>query len=180
MKLGTAAALGFLGVTCLVSTVVVAADIEENALHSPWLPDPDRTPGAINPAINQGNIATTICDHGVWSTKSERPPPQYTGALKREQLNDWGYADKNPRHYEEDHLISLEIGGAPVGDKNLWPEPYAGKWGAHVKDKLEDRLNELVCNHTLTLVQAQTAIATNWITAYQRYVLNMPETATAP
>ena len=74
-------------------------------------------------------------------------------------------------------MISLEIGGAPRDPKNLWPETWNGVYGAHVKDKLEDRLHKLVCNHTITLKQAQDSIATNWIAAYKRYVLNMPETA---
>jgi hypothetical protein len=28
---------------------------------------------------------------------------------------------------------------------NLWPEPYAGRWGARTKDVLENKLHELVC-----------------------------------
>jgi hypothetical protein len=28
----------------------------------------------------------------------------------------------NPKDYEEDHLISLELGGAPRDPKNLWPQ----------------------------------------------------------
>ena len=55
-KSGTIASLVFLGSLCMASTVVIAADIQENALHSSWLPDSDRTPGAINPAITQANI----------------------------------------------------------------------------------------------------------------------------
>jgi len=31
------------------------------------------------------------------------------------------YVDKAPSHYEEDHLISLELGGNPRDPKNLWP-----------------------------------------------------------
>ena len=28
---------------------------------------------------------------------------------------------------EEDHLISLEVGGNPFDARNLWPEPYKTK-----------------------------------------------------
>lgn len=151
-----------------------SADTMQESHH--WLPDPSRTPGAINPAITQANIHSTICKAG-WSTKSIRPPTFYTNALKRKDLRQWGYADKNMRHYELDHLISLEIGGAPADTKNLWPEPYAGQWGARTKDKLENRLHKLVCNGTLTLKQAQVAISHNWIEAYKRYVLHQPQVA---
>jgi len=51
----------------------------------------------------------------------------------------------------------------------LWPEPYAAAEGARVKDKIENKLHDLVCSRQLSLRAAQSAIATNWWTAYQRY-----------
>jgi hypothetical protein len=74
-------------------------------------------------------------------------------------------------NFEEDHLIPLELGGHPTDPKNLWPEPYASNTGARVKDKLENALYELVCNGSVTLKTAQKAMATNWYTAYLKYVL---------
>jgi hypothetical protein len=71
---------------------------------------------------------------------------------------------------ELDHLIPLELGGAPRSIRNLWPESAAGAWGYHSKDRLENRLKRLVCDHVLALRAAQRAIATNWISAYRRYV----------
>jgi hypothetical protein len=44
------------------------------------LPDPVRTPGALNPEVTQETIGTTICVRG-W-TRKVRPPPAYTHALK--------------------------------------------------------------------------------------------------
>jgi len=61
------------------------------------------------------------------------------------------YADQNPRHYEEDHLIPLEIGGNPTDVRNLWPEPRNSEHSAGEKDKLENRLHELVCAQRLIL-----------------------------
>ena len=52
------------------------------------LPDPVRTPGAVNPAVTQETIYSTICRSG-WSA-SVRPPAAYTGALKRRQLRELG------------------------------------------------------------------------------------------
>jgi hypothetical protein len=72
---------------------------------------PTHTPGARYSKVTQGTIKTTICVKG-W-TATIRPPSSYTSALKRVQLVVWQYADTNQAHYEEDHLISLELGGAP-------------------------------------------------------------------
>lgn len=138
------------------------------AVAAHWLPTHSLTPGATNAAVTQANLKTTICRRGGY-TKSIRPPMQYTSALKRRQLAH-GYTDKNMRDYEEDHLISLEIGGNPRDPKNLWPEPYKGTWGAHVKDKLEDQLHKLVCAGKIPLKTAQHEIATDWIRAYNKYV----------
>jgi hypothetical protein len=44
----------------------------------------------------------------------------------------------------------------------LWPESYwTEPWNAHLKDKLEDRLHELVCSGQIPLEQAQKEIATD-------------------
>ena len=54
---------------------------------------------------------------------------------------------------------------------NLWPEPTSSSaWNAHVKDALEERLHQLVCAGELDLPTAQQAIATDWITAYKKYL----------
>jgi hypothetical protein len=78
--------------------------------------------------------------------------------------------------HEVDHLISLELGGSNV-IRNLWPEPYAGKWGARTKDVLENRLHELVCEGRLVLASAQHQEARDWIAAYRRYVGSAPSTS---
>ena len=55
---------------------------------------------------------------------------------------------------------------------NLWVEPPDNPDAttvANTKDKLENRLNSLVCSGQLTLAAAQQAIAGNWVAAYQRY-----------
>jgi hypothetical protein len=57
---------------------------------------------------------------------------------------------------------------------NLWPEPYAGRWGAGTKDVLENRLHDLVCAGALTLAYAQHIEARNWVATYKRYVGTPP------
>src|SRR5207245_1550254 len=78
------------------------------------------TPGTLDPDVPQVNIHSTICVPG-W-TATIRPPPDYTDALKVKQMREYGETGP-PSAYEEDHLISLELGGAPRDPRNLWPEP---------------------------------------------------------
>ena len=132
------------------------------------LPDNTRTPGVANPDVTQENIDQSICVSG-W-TKKIRPPTNYTNELKRQQIVEYSYADKKPGNYEEDHLISLQLGGHPTDPKNLWPQPYNQACGARIKDVLETRLKRLVCDRKLPLADAQKAIATNWVAAYKTYV----------
>ncbi len=137
-----------------------------------YLPIHSLTPGAIDSAVTQSNISTTICVLGY--TKTVRPPVSYTTPLKRAQLagSYSRYNDLMTKDFEEDHLIPLELGGAPKNPKNLWPEPWNGSAGARMKDRLENKLHLLVCSEKLSLATAQRAIARDWLTAYSKYVLN--------
>jgi hypothetical protein len=129
------------------------------------------TPGALNPAVTQANIKANVCKAN-WTT-TVRPTVTYTNKLKATQLATtyksfvaiYGAAAAN---YEEDHLISLQLGGSPTDPKNLWPEPYVGD-NAHKKDVVETALKRLICSGGITLADAQKAIATDWITAYNKY-----------
>jgi hypothetical protein len=123
-----------------------------------------------NPKVTQANIKRTICKAG-W-TKTIRPPSSYTTALKLQQIEEYGYSNKRPGSYEEDHLISLQLGGDPHDPQNLWPQAYAGKCGARVKDVIETKLKRLVCapNPTITLEEAQQLISSNWVGAYIQFV----------
>jgi hypothetical protein len=132
------------------------------------LPNPSLTPGAINPEITQQNIHQTVCIKGY--TKTIRPPAHYTNKLKKRQLREYGYDDRNPRHFEEDHLIPLSIGGNPRDPHNLWPEPRLSVWNAAKKDDLEFTLYRMVCQNEISLADAQAEIASNWIEAWKRYV----------
>jgi hypothetical protein len=130
------------------------------------MPDPAVTPGATNPAVVQANIARTVCKAG-W-TKTIRPPASYTNKLKRTQLASGPYASNaKPGAFEEDHLISLELGGHPTDPRNLWPEPYKPKdgMGARVKDQVEGYLKREVCAGRSTLEEAQAAIL-EWEATY--------------
>ena len=136
------------------------------AFTNPFLP-PSFVPGAINPNVTQANIHKTICVHG-W-TKTVRPSSYYTTKLKKQQLKRLGYKDQKTRDYEEDHRVSLEVGGAPKSPKNLWPEPYNGKWNAHLKDKVENRIHEEICTGQITLKQGRSMLMGDWETVYKHF-----------
>src|SRR4051812_30007264 len=85
--------------------VVLAVIAAGSAMGQGALPDPSRTPGALNPAVTQDNVVSTICVRG-W-TRTIRPTREYTSALKRQQIRDFGYADPRMSDYEEDHLVPL-------------------------------------------------------------------------
>jgi hypothetical protein len=108
-----------------------------------------RTPGVLNPDVTEATITATICRHG-W-TATVRPPTSYTSALKLRQMA--AYRETGPPSgYQEDHLISLELGGHPTDPRNLWPEPYPR---ASDVDRVENELNARVCSGALTLAAAQ-------------------------
>jgi hypothetical protein len=135
------------------------------------LPKSNLTPGAINPAATQANLSTTVCRSG-WAT-SVRPPSAYTSALKLVQIVQYGYADRNPGDYQEDHLVPLELGGAPRDRRNLWPEPNVAvlvdgtQVGSTQKDALEDALHARVCAGQLALDEAQRMVAEDWVAAWE-------------
>lgn len=130
------------------------------------LPDPNCTPGALNPDVTQDTIDSTICVSG-W-TATIRPSTSYTNRLKAQGIIDYGYTDTSMSDYEEDHFIPLELGGSPTDPQNLWPEPHysTGSGGtSYTKDGVENKLKQAVCSGKASLADAQNAIATDWTTA---------------
>jgi hypothetical protein len=130
------------------------------------MPDPRCTPGALNPAVTQATLATTICRSG-W-TSTVRPSESVTEREKLASMQAYGDG-RGPSAYEYDHLVSLELGGAVNDARNLWPEPdYAAHSGFYLnpKDHLERALNRMVCNGTMPLKTAQRMIATEWVAAF--------------
>ncbi len=134
------------------------------------LPDPAITPGAINPAATQDNLATTVCMPG-WAA-TVRPPTAHA-ALKAAQILQYGYADRTSSHYREDYLVPLELGGAGRDVRNLWPQPNETTLpdgsiiGSKEKDELESALLAEVCDGSLSLADAQLMIEHDWIAAWE-------------
>jgi hypothetical protein len=119
--------------------------------------------------VTQATIGSTICSPGY--TSAIRPPESVTEPEKLASAAAYGYTGS--LHVAEyDHLISLELGGDPNDAANLWVEPPDSPTATSVansKDRLENRLNSLVCSGQMTLAAAQLAIAGDWVAAYQQY-----------
>jgi hypothetical protein len=107
------------------------------------------TPGVLNPDVTQATIGATVCKAG-W-TRTIRPPTSYTNDLKEKGLVQY-HLHGPLSAFQEDHLISLELGGNPTDPRNLWPEPYPR---AADVDRIENELNHKLCTGALTLAQAQ-------------------------
>ena len=122
------------------------------------VPDSRLTPGAALLASRQA-----VCTEA--NTKNKTVPV----ALQRKVFDAYGIRSAGLGDYEVDYLITPALGGAD-DIHNLWPQSYSATvWNAEVKDALEDRLRELVCDGTLDLREAQQEIAGNWIAAYKKY-----------
>jgi len=65
---------------------------------------------------------------------------------------------------EIDHIVSLELGGSN-DVANLFPERAPGY---HAKDKLENRMHDMVCSGQISLTAAQHQIAADWKALYRR------------
>jgi hypothetical protein len=140
--------------TALIAVALLLLGVAIVAPHgsapkSPYHADILRTPGVLNPDVTQANIASTICVRG-W-TKTIRPPTSYTNELKLKQMREYAVGGSRS-DYQEDHLISLELGGHPTDPRNLWPEPYPR---AFEVDAIENDLNARVCSGELSLEDAQ-------------------------
>jgi hypothetical protein len=85
-----------------------------------YLPNHERTPGAIDPKVTQENLHSTVCVAG-WS-RTVRPPASYTNSLKAKQSREIGLPG-HTHDYHEDHLVPLCAGGHPTDPRNLGRNP---------------------------------------------------------
>ena len=131
----------------------------QTAHESQIVPNPHLTPGEATLRSK-----SEVCQA---NEAERRPIPE---ALKHAVFAEYGMKDEPQDAYEVDFLITPELGGS-ASIRNLWPQPYSSRaWNAHVKDALEERLQQLVCSGDLDLSTAQREIATNWVDAYKKYV----------
>jgi len=180
-----AAALG------IASAVGVGAGLNQTSTAIPTthlamiLPDPLRTPGAVDPTVSQADI----CRNDWAPATSPGTPPHQGGTLtysqaarhtsqsvKEKAFAEYGLQDPhdNGQSYEVDHKIPLALGGRDVIE-NLWPQSRtAPGWNAWVKDRLEFRLYSLVCHRKagdpqVSLAEIQRDLEGDWTKAFAKY-----------
>ncbi len=130
------------------------------------LPDSACTPGAIFPDVT----AEQICQRGYSSSVRNVP-----AEVSREVYREYGITQRATVEFEVDHLVPLEAGGSN-DIANLWPELAEPQPGFHEKDQVENYLHDQVCAGAMSLLEAQRAIATNWLDVYQHLSPRAPAT----
>jgi hypothetical protein len=141
----------------LIAGLILIAGCTTHAAVAPL--DAKPTHGAVDPAVTQGNIHQTICVKGY--TAKVRPPLSYTAPIKRSEWMAAGHPGKIS-DYELDHIVPLEVGGAPRNQANLALQAWAGPQGAHAKDLVENRVHDKVCAGTVTLAAGQRCFLVDW------------------
>ena len=122
----------------------------------------------LNHDVNQGTLAETVCLSGY--TKTVRPSTTYTNRIKMRLLTEKGlHYEAKKGNYELDHIIPLALGGHPRNLSNLTLQLWDGHDGAKRKDRIEVKLQCLVCSGEVPLTVAQDAIWTDWKAAYSSY-----------
>ena len=116
------------------------------------LPDSVATPGAI------GTSDTAVVCHRT--TKALR---NVTPAMHRFIFQEYDIAWLTHQGYEDDHLISLELGGLN-DNSNRWPQPYPQ---AYSKDSVENWAHRKACSGRIDLRFIQRQIAEDWTVLYR-------------
>jgi hypothetical protein len=158
MRRGLAAVA--LAVTAMVAAGVAPVGAVGHApirhAHGYPLPDRHATPGKVA----RHAPPRKFCRSGYSARHRD-----VSESLRERVFAEYGISYAKHRHFEVDHLIPLELGGAN-GIKNLWPEH--GRI-PNPKDGVENRLHNLVCQHHLGVHKARHVIARNWVRAMKRY-----------
>jgi hypothetical protein len=124
------------------------------------LPERRCSPGAYYSGLTKA----VLCSRTFRTTAIRNVPTAAKHAVERE----YGMLPKSyGRSLEIDHIVSLELGGSN-DVANLFPEKLDAHPGYKAKDKLENKLHDLVCEGKMTLAAAQRQIAANWITPYAK------------
>lgn len=124
---------------------------------------------ALNPDVRQETIQQTICVPGY--TASVRPLTSYTNGVKAKLLRERAQDMAAASSYELDHKVPLALGGHPRNLSNLELQLWEGDTGAKKKDRIERRLQVLVCGGKVGLQAAQQAMYFDWQAAYREYLI---------
>ena len=145
---------------CEAGSSLAALAKEENPFSSsPFDGALPAIPGAIDPAITQANLDSTICDPAFLTRAALAPSWK---AEMRRRMVDQTYRGQDPALFELDQLVPIKLGGARMTAQNLWLQPWSGPTGAWNKNRIEDELHRQVCARQIPLNTAQQLIARDW------------------
>jgi len=130
------------------------------------VPDPSCTPGAVNPTLTLDVLRDSAFRTGPCVRDKA------TSAAKKYVTYSWYKTTKPPANTganqicEEDHLVSLELGGSDTL-ANIWPQCGPASVALNdrffkEKDLVENYLAAEVKAGTIDLASAQRGIATDW------------------
>ena len=122
------------------------------------LPNPKLTPGAVITTD-----ANNVC-------ASNAHAPVLTGAVQTAVYREYGDTSASAIHkHILDLLVPYDLGGAAV-KANLWPAATSGT-GFYQKVETDKIMRQMVFRGDVSLSQAQQALATNWYSAWLKYVV---------
>lgn len=141
----------------------------------PVVPDNQLTPG-VSATTDVNEICGKV--NGLTYSKQHR---KTTSKMKHDAFARYGLPyPKTPGQWEVDHRCELSIGCAD-DIRNLWPQPGAGTWNFHKKDKLEDLVHQHVCvKRDMTPADAQALFLApaDWRAGYCKFFADDPACAT--
>ncbi|MBV9870372.1 MAG: excalibur calcium-binding domain-containing protein [Frankiaceae bacterium] len=158
MRRGVVVAAVLAALMAALGTTDASASGDAHTRHEHGYPLPDRhaTPGKVA----HHAPPRKFCRSGYSSRHRS-----VSDSMRRRVFEEYGIAYSKHGHFEIDHLIPLELGGAN-GIKNLWPE--RGRI-PNAKDGLENELHNRVCQGQLSARHARRAIARDWVKAMKHY-----------
>jgi hypothetical protein len=121
-----------------------------------------------NTDVSAATLAQTVCTPGY--TRSVRPSTVFTNGIKKRLMRQQGLDfDTQKGEFELDHIVPLALGGHPRNLENFALQRWEGHGGAKRKDRLEVKLQCLVCSGAVPLEVSQDAIWLDWQIAYSTY-----------
>lgn len=147
-------------VACMSAIITHERTRSEKGRSEVW-PEPlfRLTPGATRPVT-----LADICPQREFADQD----PSVDASTEQAVFREYGVGKGSKGNYQVDYLISPQLGGTS-DIRNLWPQPYGETvWNARAKDRLEDKLHRMVCDHEIDLPLAQKEIARDWISTYQK------------
>ena len=112
--------------------------------------------------LTPGAIATS--DTAVVCHRTTAALRHVTLAMHHAIFAAYGIPWAQHARYEDDHLVSLELGGRN-DNANRWPQPYPQ---AYSKDSVENWAHRQACRGKRSLADLQRQLVTDWVVLYRQ------------